>query len=228
MPNQSLSSIPNVPDVGFGGAAGYIADQCTAFVANFFKGFGTILPAQMGNASQWLGSAKARGIPTSSSPSLGSIAVFDSGYPGSGGAGHVGVVSSINTDSGGIVRSFNILQGNAGGTKVPGSPGGSTWETQSTILAGNPHIEGFIKPGATIDGTTSGTSNSGTATGSGTATATQAAFGLPSASDIGSALQNFGVTFGLIVLGILIIGVGIFMTKPGQGAAKTGAKMAVA
>lgn len=223
MPNQSLSNIPSVPDVGFGGAAGYIADQCTAFVANFFKGFGTILPSQLGNASQWLGSAQKAGIPTSSTPALGSIAVFDSAYPGSGGSGHVGVVSSINTDPSGKVSSFSILQGNAPGTKVAGSPGGSTWETVTTIAAGNPHIEGFIHPNASLGGASSSAGNP-----TGTTPATTAAFGLPSASDIGTALQNFGVTFGLIILGILIIGVGVFMTKPGSSAAKTGAKMAIA
>lgn len=223
MPSQALSNIPSVSDVGYGGVTGYIAGQCTAFVADFMSKFGVNLPSHLGNAAQW-NASEIPGASESNTPQLGDIAVFGGGYPGSGGAGHVGVVSQINTSPAGQVTSFDILQGNALGTNVAGSTG--NWETETQISSNQPDLQGFINVSNVAGLTGVQTSNGNTSIPGGTYTpgssSTTPVLDL-NPLDVFSGWQqdikNWGIIVGLVILGLVLILGGFIVSKPGQKSA---------
>ncbi len=81
---------------------GMAAGQCTYYAAHKatfafpeispgvrFRGFG-------GNANQWLGNAKSAGFKTSSTPSVGAIAVFKQGGRYCSSCGHVAIVEEVD------------------------------------------------------------------------------------------------------------------------------------
>jgi hypothetical protein len=93
-----------------------------------------------GNAGAWFGSGQAAGLPTSATPAPGDIAVFGNAFPGSGGAGHVALVTAV---SGGV---FSVDEGNVKGVDVASAGQYSTT---------NPYLEGFLVPPAGADPTLS-------------------------------------------------------------------------
>jgi surface antigen len=92
--------------------------ECTSFVAwrlnndegiaftNHYEG------AHFGNAYQWAGAAESVGIPVNGTPAPGSVAVYPSSLPGSGGNGHVAFVLSVNASAGTVTveeYNFNVV-----------------------------------------------------------------------------------------------------------------------
>jgi hypothetical protein len=86
---------------------GYTLGQCTDYVA---KTLGWV-PSGWGDAGQWLGNAHAQGYPESSSPSVGDIAVWGPNQGGALGAGHVAIVTGIQSDGAPIVSEENWTYG---------------------------------------------------------------------------------------------------------------------
>jgi hypothetical protein len=120
------------PSSGFD-PLGWAWGQCTAFaaeVASWVQG------NVKGNADQWLASGQAAGLATSLTPEPGDVAVFSGALPGSGGYGHVAVVTAVSGDQ------FSVDQGNVAGLDVA-----STGEYSSD----DPYLLGFLvapNPGA--------------------------------------------------------------------------------
>jgi hypothetical protein len=84
---------PVLGSEGYGFGVGY----CTWFVAAVVPGSQyPYYPSGGGNACDWYGKAQSRGLPTGTQPQVGAIMCMDSGTPGSGGDGHVGLVLGIN------------------------------------------------------------------------------------------------------------------------------------
>lgn len=108
---------------------GYAWGQCAAWLAentswlNGAKG--------LGNAADWLTNAKAQGYQTSTAPIVGSIAVFGANTPGSGGNGHVALVTGVTGSA------FSVDEANVKGL-----------DTVSTgsYSATDPNLLGFILP----------------------------------------------------------------------------------
>ncbi|MBF6592197.1 MAG: CHAP domain-containing protein, partial [Ktedonobacterales bacterium] len=49
----------------------------------------------LGNASQWASSARARGLPTGTTPAVGATVVFQPGVQGASSLGHLGHVDAV-------------------------------------------------------------------------------------------------------------------------------------
>jgi hypothetical protein len=108
---------------------GYAWGQCTAFVAESLGWLNG--GAGLGNAKNWLSNAAAQGYTIVSTPVVGAVAVFGGGMPGSGGAGHVGIVNSISGSN------FGLEEANVSGLNVV---------DQGTYSTSNPNLLGFILP----------------------------------------------------------------------------------
>ena len=108
---------------------GYAWGQCTAFVAESVGWLGG--GAGLGNAANWLNNAKSQGYGISSTPVPGSVAVFGAGTPGSGGAGHVALVTAVNG------AGFNVAEANVQGLDVVSA---------GSYADSNPNLLGFILP----------------------------------------------------------------------------------
>lgn len=87
-------------------ADAYAYGNCTYYVAERFPQ----INAHMGNAGDWISSAKRLGYTILQKPTPGTIAVYGKNYPGSGGYGHVAVVESVNGDG-----TFNVSEMNYAG-----------------------------------------------------------------------------------------------------------------
>jgi hypothetical protein len=114
---------------------GWAWGQCTAFAAEVA---GWVQGNVKGNAGSWFASGRAAGLLTSSTPAPGDVAVFSDAFPGSGGYGHVAVVTAVSGDQ------FSVDQGNVKGVDVA-----STGQYSST----NPYLEGFLVPPSGADTT---------------------------------------------------------------------------
>lgn len=81
-----------------------------------------------GNAGDWLATARAQGVATNSTPSVGAIAVYRAG-DGYSGYGHVAIVIAVAPGN------YTVSEMNAIG-----------WGRVSTRIVGwpDPHLEGFI------------------------------------------------------------------------------------
>lgn len=71
----------------------YDLGQCTWFVAEQVNWIGL-----WGNASQWLSSAQAAGLPTGSTPMIGAVAVWAPNAGGASAFGHVALVTGIQAN----------------------------------------------------------------------------------------------------------------------------------
>lgn len=110
----------------------YFLGQCTAYVAQLLSW----VPPGLGNAYQWLVNAESQGYHTTNNLAdvvPGSIAVWPSSLPGSGGAGHVAVVTSVQPGAG----TFSVTEEN-----FTGGPG--VVDQRSNVSAGD--VQGFILP----------------------------------------------------------------------------------
>jgi hypothetical protein len=108
----------------------YAWGQCTWFVAHSLSWLGVGTVGALGNASNWYGAAKGKGLQVGSTPVVGAVAVYNQNSPGSGGAGHVGVVTAVNTNG-----TFTLASDNWGGL-------GITHVATASVA----DLEGFIYP----------------------------------------------------------------------------------
>jgi len=122
-------------------ALGYAWGQCTAFVA---ESVSWLNGAQgLGNAKDWLANAADQGYTIVAKPVVGAVAVFGGNTPGSGGEGHVGVVTSISGSN------FGLEEANVSGLDTVSSG-------QYTVS--NPNLLGFILPKGDTSGASPGLS----------------------------------------------------------------------
>lgn len=86
--------------------------ECVSYTAWKVASTGRYMPywGGIGNAYEWPGNARAAGIPVSSTPSVGSIAVWGSN-DGLGFLGHVAYVEVVNGDGSIEVSQYNFVHG---------------------------------------------------------------------------------------------------------------------
>jgi hypothetical protein len=126
-------------------ALSYALGQCTWGVAQMVSW----VPAGWGNAAQWVGNAAKQGHPISSTPVVGSVAVWQAGQGGAGSAGHVAEVIATGVGPNGptaTVREMNF-GGNGGG---PGR-----YDTR-TLTASQANAAQYILPTGSALGTQGG------------------------------------------------------------------------
>ncbi|MBO0703028.1 MAG: CHAP domain-containing protein, partial [Candidatus Dormibacteraeota bacterium] len=112
--------------------------QCTCYAANAYQAYtGGRLPENLGNAGQWISQAHGAGIPTSQTPSEGSLVVFNG--PGYSVFGHVAIVRSVIL-SGGAAIGLVVWERNL-------DEAGS-FDVRVVALGGSSEIIGYIPPGA--------------------------------------------------------------------------------
>ena len=113
-----------------GNALSYFWGQCTRWVAEHLSWIGP----SWGNAWQWIGSAQKHGLTTIAptlAPPIGSVAVWGPNLPGSGGAGHVAIVTGQLPGGGFTVSEENWL-------------GAGLTDTRK--VTDTNYLEGFILP----------------------------------------------------------------------------------
>lgn len=117
-------------------ASCYAYGNCTAGVAALLPW----IPCGLGNAVQWFGNAKARGLPTGPTPRVGSVVVYENWPPGCAsnciydGYGHVAVVIAVASPSSFTVKEMNYYADGGGYNRYD--------ERQSGMTA----VLGFIYP----------------------------------------------------------------------------------
>jgi hypothetical protein len=103
-------------------ANGYVYGNCTYYVSQRFPQ----INQRMGNAIDWIASAKRLGYPILSKPTPGTIVVYGSGYSQ---YGHVAVVDSVNGDG-----TFNVSEMNYNGFNVIDKRKSTTWNVLGFIV----------------------------------------------------------------------------------------------
>lgn len=107
-------------------AFSYTVGQCTRFVAGVLSW----IPAGLGNAKDWYANAQAKGLPTGTTPQVGSVAVWGAGA-GTSQFGHVALVTGL------VPGGFTVQEEN-----FTGGPGVTDTRTVSgNSLSG---LKGFI------------------------------------------------------------------------------------
>lgn len=81
---------------------GMYTRECVSFAAFKVASSGRYMPYGMGNAIQWPGAARARGIPVDSSPRAGDVAIWPVGY-----YGHAMYVYSVGGDGSLVIGEYN-------------------------------------------------------------------------------------------------------------------------
>lgn len=117
-------------------AASYTIGECTYGAALLAPW----IPAGLGNADTWVPRAKAKGLPTGTIPVIGAAMVFVSGYPGSQGYGHVGIVRSISKNGYPVIEEMNARR-DGGGKGIF-----DTYQTSGNDVA---YLEGYVYPPGT-------------------------------------------------------------------------------
>ena len=86
--------------------------ECVSYVAWKVESTGRFMPywGGIGNAYQWIGNARNAGIPVDNTPTVGSVAVWDSN-DGLGFLGHVAFVEVVNGDRSIEVSQYNFVHG---------------------------------------------------------------------------------------------------------------------
>lgn len=87
----------------------YPAGQCTDYVANTLSWISSA--GNLGNALSWASAWRAKGGVVSSTPTPGTVAVFQPGAGGALGTGHVAVVQSVQPDGTFTVSEQNFESG---------------------------------------------------------------------------------------------------------------------
>lgn len=100
-------SAPYYAGFAFGNTAvygynGYVPGYCTWYVANKRMQAGRPLPANLGNAGPWAGSARRAGLSVNNVPAAGAAVITDLSNPG-----HVGYVESVNEDGSVFMSEMN-------------------------------------------------------------------------------------------------------------------------
>lgn len=91
----------------FNGVFYSAVEDCTRFVASTLSW----VPGHLGDAGQWLTSARSQGLPTGSTPQVGAVAVFTGGQSGADPSGHVGVVTSVQSPTSFTIAESNFSRG---------------------------------------------------------------------------------------------------------------------
>jgi hypothetical protein len=169
----------------------YVWGQCTYYAA---KVAGWI-PANLGNAKDWLSNAQSQGYATTQNPTVGSVAVFGAGNGYNPQFGHVAVVDSVNPAK----QTFTVSEMNFRGSNVV--------DTRTTTTKG---VLGFILPPGTPAGQPfgSGASSGNLADITGIPQAISGIFTgfKQTTSEILLAVLIGGLAIGVILVGIAIIG----------------------
>lgn len=182
---------PN-PEYQPGGSCNYPYGQCTYGVALKYPVFFKM--ACMGNGCQWWGNAQARGWYTSSKPYVGSVVCYACNLPGSGGDGHVAVVTQVDPDG-----TFWVYEWN---WEVGDGPDPSPRHVTSMA-----YVQGFFSPPGAAGPTTGNTATAAPATGA-RGLACQYPVKIPSVQIAGQSVGGWNICMdGLI--GVLAIGGGI-------------------
>ena len=173
---------------------GYIAGNCTAFVA---RATGWI-PAGLGNATDWLKNASAMGYQTGDIPTVGSVAVYHSGS-GYSEFGHVALVTGVNNDG-----TFQVQEENYNGLGVV--------DTRTSTLS---DVEGFIyAPGAAGHSTASAATSSG---GSSQTLGSLHSFLNPPSSNapivggLVTSVDTWAARGPFIIAGLMVFGIGLWL-----------------
>lgn len=203
---------------------GYAFGQCTWYVGSMLSW----LPGNLGNASEWLHNAQARGLPTGRVPLPGAVAVWGANMGGAFSDGHVGIVQSVDKSGRPVVSEMNW----AGFDKV---------DTRDVSAASDAGIIGFIYPpgtqvpqssganGTVLTGWSWGPFNQNTPGIGGLGDAVQAVGSVPGAiaSAVGTAITFF-FKAGEVLLGAGLLGFGIYVlmkhTESGQTVIRTAEK----
>lgn len=97
--------------------------ECVSYAAWAMTAkYGHYVPYGMGNANQWPAGARANGIPTGSTPRVGSVAIW---YVGS--YGHAMVVDAVYGDGSFLVSQYNYGENGTYSTMVVGAGSGFTF-----------------------------------------------------------------------------------------------------
>lgn len=204
---------PN-PEYTPGGSCSYPFGQCTYGVALQYPILNKT--ACLGNACQWWSAAQNNGWYTSSKPYQGAVVVYACDLPGSGGDGHVAVVTSVASDGTFTVSEWNWT-----------NPDGPDTRTVTSMS----YIQGFFSPPGVSGPTTSNAAPAPPATGA-RGLACQYAVTIPGWNVNGPAnIGNFTIGGWNIcmdgLIGVLAIGGGILiMALAGFLAAKPYAEKA--
>jgi len=91
-----LPPVVTRPAVRRTGSNNFPWGQCTWWAANERPDIGSVV---VGNASAWLYSARAAGLPTGTVPRVGAVVVYQPGAQGAAWTGHVAYVTSVNGNS---------------------------------------------------------------------------------------------------------------------------------
>ena len=126
-------------------ACGYGMPNCTAYAHGRYMEICGEDSKCRGNAGNWLSEAKSRGRKTSSSPALGSIAVWK--IPGTKDSGHVAVVEGI-LPNGDIITSNSAYKGTLWYEQIFKKSDGYNWI--SSITGKKYEFQGFILPPKTV------------------------------------------------------------------------------
>ena len=193
-------------DAGTTTAPGYVAGQCTAYVASLVSW----VPNNWGNASEWLANAQAAGYSTSLSPSPGAIAVWGPNKGGAQSDGHVALVTAVQPGGLPSVSEMNWSNG-------PGVP-----DTRNVTSASAAGIIGYIygPPGTTVPASVSTLAAQEQGTDAGPFVS--APFGLGGVLD--DILSGFEVLAGSV---LMLVGLWLVLGSPGKGIAKDAAEVAV-
>jgi surface antigen/competence protein ComGC len=100
--------------------------ECVAYTAFRIGSSGRYQPTGFGNANQWPGNARARGIPVDGNPKAGDIAVWPVGY-----YGHVMYVEGVSPDGSIYISEYNF---DWTGRYSERSISASTWRSQGFVF----------------------------------------------------------------------------------------------
>jgi hypothetical protein len=232
-----------------GYAYSYTAGECTAFIADIDPW----IPPDLGDAKNWLVNAAQRGLQTGNTPIAGAVAVLQ---PGAFGlnispSGHVASVDSVNSDGTVTVTdmNWNFQPFKVTTHNIPQSSiAGYIYPPGSNVNSGSPNLaQGTIEAASSGAQDTSwsfGPFNQDTPLIGGIGDIVQAIGSIPGdianipklVGDVVSGIETFILKSGEVVLGLVCIGIGVYVvmkqTETGatiaQNVKQTGAKVAAA
>jgi surface antigen len=128
-------------------------DECTNYVAYVESTvYGVPTPDyELGNAADWPAAAAANGVVVNSTPTVGSVAVWNPYSPGIGPLGHVAVVEEVGPRNSWIVISQQHLLADADGyewTRLNPNEPGAEWEAWPNYFI---HFRGDLPFEASLD-----------------------------------------------------------------------------
>lgn len=119
--SYAAGTVPSFSCVAFSGFTGqrpwgYPVDanghNCTNYVSYRLWQNGVANPGNLGHAYMWDNNASAYGIPVNSTPTVGSVAVWEPNLAGAGSTGHVAYVDAVTTSY------IDVSEDNYGGTTM--------------------------------------------------------------------------------------------------------------